>query len=66
MRCYLSFLDKEVSEGVTPLEEMSTSPGTKAESHIAATMPAIAPEVEATPKAAGEPAVEMKSPKFPG
>ena len=26
MRCYLSFSDKEVFEGVTPPEEMSTNP----------------------------------------
>ena len=26
MRCYLSFSDKEVFEGVTPLEEVSTDP----------------------------------------
>ena len=65
MRCYLSFSDKEVFEGVTPPEEMSASPGRKAEPHSMATMPIIAPEVQATPKAAGESAAERKSPIFP-
>ena len=65
MRCYISFSDKEVFEGVTPLEEMSASLYKKAEPHSVATMPAIAPEVQATTKAAGEPAAEKKSPKFP-
>ena len=65
MRCYLSFSDEEVFEGMTPPEEMSTGPGKKAEPHSVATMSAIAPVVQATTKAAGEPAVERKSPKFP-
>ena len=64
MRCYLSFSD-EVFEGVTPLEEMSAGPGKKAGPHSMVTMPAVAPGVEATPKAAGESAAVRKFPKFP-
>ena len=63
MRCYLSS-DKEVFEGMTPLEETSTGPVKKAKPHSMATMPAFAPEAQATTKAAGEPAAERKSPKF--
>ena len=66
MRCYLSFSDEEVFEGMTPPEEMSAGPVKKAEPHSMAAMPAIALEVQATTKTAGEPAVERKSPKFPG
>ena len=66
MRCYLSFSDKEVFEGVTAPEEMSANPTKKAEPHSTATMPAITPGVQATPKAIEEPAVERKSPKLPG
>ena len=65
MRCYLSFSDEEVFKGVAPLEEMSASPAEKAEPHSMAMMPASAPEVQATTKAAGELAAERKSPKFP-
>ena len=64
--CYLSFSDKGVFEGMTPPEEMSASLSKKAEPLSMATTPAIAPEVEATPKAAGKLAAERKSPKFPG
>ena len=65
MRYYLSFWDEEIFEGMTPLEETSAGPVKKAKPHSKATMPAIAPEVQATTKAAGEPAAERKSPKFP-
>ena len=65
MRCYLSFSDKEVFEGVTPLEEMSTDPAEEAEPHSMTTMPAIAPKEQATRKASQEQAMERKSPKFP-
>ena len=66
MRCYLSFSDEEVFEGMTPPEEMSTSPNKKAEPQSTAITPAVAPEVQAITKAAGELAAERKSPKFPG
>ena len=51
---------------MAPLEEMCTSPAKKAEPHSMATTPTSAPDVQATTKAAGEPAAERKSPKFPG
>ena len=66
MSCYLSFSDKEVFEGVTPLEETSTSPAEEAEHHNMTTMPAVAPKEQTTRKASQEPALERKSPKFPG
>ena len=65
MRCYLSFSDKEVFEGVTPLEEMSADLAEEAEPHSTITMLAIAPKEQATRKASQEPAMERKSPKFP-
>ena len=66
MRCYLSFSDKEVFEGVTPLEEMSADPAEKAESHSMATVPAVAPGVPANTKVVEELAAERRCPKFPG
>ena len=65
MSCYLSFLDKEVLEGVTPLEGKSTSPTEEAESHNVTTIPDVAPKEQATREAPQEPALERKSPKFP-
>ena len=65
MRCYLSFSDKEVFDGVTPQEEMSANPAEEAEPHSVIIMPAIAPKEQATRKASQEPAMERKSPKFP-
>ena len=65
IRCYLSFSDKEVFEGVTPLEEVSTDPAEETEPHSAATVPAAAPKEQATREASQGPAVERKSPKFP-
>ena len=65
IRCYLSFSDKEVLESVTPPEEISANPAERAEPHSMATMPAVAPGVQATTKAVEEPAVERKCPKFP-
>ena len=66
MRCYLSFSNKEVFEGVTPLKEMSTEPAEKAETSSMATTPAGAPKVQATMKASQKSAAKKKSPKFPG
>ena len=64
-KCYISFSDKEVFKGMTLPEEMSANPVKKAKPHSMATMLANAPEVQATTKAAGEPAAERTSPKFP-
>ena len=65
MRCYLTFADKEVCEGVTPPDEMSTEPAEKAETPSTATTPTSAPKVQATTKASWEPAAERECPKFP-
>ena len=66
MRCYLSFSDKEVFEGLTPPKEVSANLAEEAEPHSATTVPAIAPKEQATREASQGPAMERKSPKFPG
>ena len=66
MRCYLSFSDEEVSKGMVPLGEASAIPTKEANPQSAGTTPASTPEEEATTGAAREPAVERRSPKFPG
>ena len=65
MRCYLSFTDLKVFEGVTSLEE--TLPNPVEESHLANKMNMIAnvPKESATREAALELAQERKCPKFP-
>ena len=65
MKCYLSFSDKEVFKGVTLLEDTSADPVKEAKPHSMVTMLTIAPDVQATTKAVGEPAAERKSPRFP-
>ena len=50
MRCYLSFSDKEVFEGVTPSEEMSSNLAEEAKPHSTTTMPAIACKEQTTRK----------------
>ena len=66
MRCYLSSSDEEVFKGVVPLEEVSAIPTEEANPQSTMTTPASTPEEEATAGAAREPAVERRSPKFPG
>ena len=65
MSCYLSFSDKEVFEGVTPLEGMSTSPTEEAEPHSMTAIPAIASKEQVARKTSQVLAKERKSPKFP-
>ena len=65
MGCYLSFSDKEVFKGVTPLEGMSASPTEEAEPHSVTAIPAIASKEQVARKTSQEPAEERKSPKFP-
>ena len=65
MRCYLSLSDKEVFEGVTPPEEVSTNPAEEAKPNSMTTVPAIVPKEQATREASLGPAMERKSPKFP-
>ena len=65
MRCYLSFMDHKVFEGVIPPEEMIPDP--VKESHLASEMDMIAnvPKESATREAPLELAQERKCPKFP-
>ena len=66
MRCYLSFTDHEVFEGMIPPEE--TIPNQVKESHLASKMDTIVdvPKESATRKTLQELAQEKKCPKFPG
>ena len=66
MSCYLSFSDKEVFEGVTPPEGMSTSLTEEAEPHSMTAITAIASKEQVARKTSQELAKERKSPKFPG
>ena len=65
MRCYLSFSDEEVLKGMILLEEMSAIPTEEANPQ-SATTPASTSEEEAIMGVAREPAVERRSPRFPG
>ena len=64
MSCYLSFSDKEVFEGVTPLEGMPTSPVEEAEPHSIKSIPAIASKEQVAKETSQKLAEERKSPKF--
>ena len=66
MRCYLSSSDKEVFKGMVPLEETSTTLTEEANPQSTGTTPASTSEEEATMRVTREPAVERRSPKFPG
>ena len=65
MSCYLSFTDKEVFEGVTPLEGMPTTMVKEAELHIPTAIPTTASKEQAAKEAPPNPAMERKCPKFP-
>ena len=65
MSCYLSFLDKEVFEGVTPLEGMPTSSDEGAEPHSMTTIPTITSKEQAAKETSQKLAKERKCPKFP-
>ena len=66
MSCYLSLLDKEVFEGVTPPEGMPTSPVEEAKPHSMMTIPAIASKEQAAKETSQKLAKERKFPKFAG
>ena len=66
MRCYLSFLDKEIFEGVTPPEGMPTGLVEEAGPHSMMATPAITFKVQAVKETSQEPVKERKCPKFPG
>ena len=65
MRCYLSFTDKEVFEGVTPLEGMPTSLVEESQPPSETATPVITPKESTARKTPQELAKERKCPKFP-
>ena len=65
MRCYFSS-DEEVFKGMVPLEKMSATPTEEVNPQSTGTTPASTPEEEATMGVTREPAVDRRSPKFPG
>ena len=65
MKCYLSFLDREVFEGVTPPEGMPSSPAKGAEPPSMMTVPAATSWEQAVQETLQKPAREKKCPKFP-
>ena len=66
MSCYLSFSDKEVFEGITPLEGMPTTVVKEAEPHIPMSIPTATSKEQAAKETPLNPAKERKCPKFPG
>ena len=66
MSCYLSFSDKEVFKGISPLEGMSTTLVKEAEPHGIMAIPAATSKEQAAKEASQKPAKERKCPKFPG
>ena len=65
MRCYLSFTDHEVFEGMIPPEETLTDPVEESQLVSEMDMIVTAPKESATKKTPQEPAQERKCPKFP-
>ena len=65
MRCYLSFSDKEVFEGVTPLEGMPTSPVEEAKPHSMMAIPTVTSKEQAVKETSQKLVKERKCPKFP-
>ena len=66
MKCYLSFSDREVFEGVTPLEGMPSSPVEGAESPSMMTVPTATSQEQPVKETPQKPVKERKCPKFPG
>ena len=64
MKCYLSFSDREVFEGVTPLEGMSSSPVEGAKPTSMMTVPATTSQEQAVKETPQKPVKERKCPKF--
>ena len=64
MRCYLSFTDKEVFKGVTPLEGMPTSLVEESQPPSETATPVIAPKESTAKETPKELAKERKCPKF--
>ena len=65
MSCYLSFLDKEVFEGITPLEGMPTTLVEEAKPHSVMAIPSATSIEQAAKEASQKPAKERKCPKIP-
>ena len=65
MRCYLSFTDQEVFEGVTPLEGMPTGLVEESQPPSETATPVIAPKELTAKETPQKPAKERKCPKFP-
>ena len=65
MKCYLYFSDREVFEGVTPLEGMPSSPFERAESPSVMTVPTATSQEQPVKETLLKPVKERKCPKFP-
>ena len=65
MRCYLSFTDCEVFEGVTPLEGTPTDPVEESQPPIETATTVIAPKESTAKETPQEPVKERECPKFP-
>ena len=65
MRCYLSFTDREVFEGMIPLEETLTDPVEESQPASETATTVAAPKESTTKETPQELAKERKCPKFP-
>ena len=65
MKHYLTFLDMEVFEGVTPLEGMPSGPVEEAEPPSVMTVSSTTSQVQAVKDTLQKPVMERKCPKFP-
>ena len=65
MKHYLSFLDREVFEGVTPLEGIPSSPVEEAEPPSMMTVPSATSQEQAVKETLQKLVKERKCPKFP-
>ena len=66
MRCYLSFTDQEVFEGVTPLEGMPTGPTEESQPPSETATPVSTPKESTTKETHQELTKERRCSKFPG
>ena len=66
MSCYLSFSDKEVFKGITPLEGMPTTVAEEAEPHILMAISTTTSKEQAAKETPQKPVKERNCPRFPG
>ena len=66
MRCYLSFTDQEVFEGVTPPEGTPTGLVEKSQPPSKTATPVVASKESTAKETPEEPVKERECPKFPG